>query len=128
MLHLLLVELLVGERTAAYAEHRPAIQLPPLTVKRLEKHAVRMERQKHIRLPDYLDRSYAMKHIQNSCIREVPFACRGKTAIQRYHEFCHRLVAYTLHEHLGGAHRPHSMTARRAVPYPVNLSDGFHKV
>ena len=114
----------LGQSTSADAEDRPFVGHLALAVLRTEGHAVGVKGQKHRGLPHNLDRCMGAQRVEDSHIGQVPPARRSQAAVE-----CHlesRRIAVTFQKHFRSLARPHRMAARRAIPYAIYLSYGFH--
>ena len=76
-----LVERLIRQGSTTNAIHRPSLHAFAILGKRLEQHAIRMERQEQLRLPDNLRRSHWLQHLQDCGIGHVAFSRSGQAAV-----------------------------------------------
>ena len=116
----------LGKCPAANAIHCPLLGALTFGSEGAEFHPIWVERQKHVRLPDYFGGSLCIEHIKNCRIGHVPFAGSGKAAVEGHLEACS--IAVTFKKLFGSSLRPHSVAARRSNANTVEFAYRFHSV
>ena len=120
---LLAGSLLVGQRAAANAENRPAVD-DLASAERLEEHAVGVEGEHRLGAPDDFGRRDGLEYREDGHVGQVALARGGERAVERYAEGVGVVAACG--ELLGRLLGPHRVAARGAVPDFVQLFERFH--
>ena len=116
---------LVGQRPAADAVYLPFVDRPAVA-QPLEEHAVGVERQHDLGLPDDLGRGQRFEHLFDGHIREVALARGGERSVER-HAVGVDVVA-ARREAFRRLLGPHRVAARGAVADLVEFFERFHEM